>query len=52
MKLPHKDFDSERNSVIENWLLGNVSDNFIRETVGSYHYDGVDYPKNKRSIAV
>jgi len=45
----HLAFNSERNTLIEHWLSGNLSDNTIREVLGLYHYDGVDYPKKKRS---
>ena len=44
-----KEFNSERNTLIEHWLSGNLSDNTMRETLGLFHYDGVDYPKSKRS---
>lgn len=37
----------QRNAMIEHWLDGNLSDNTIRESLGLFHYDGVDYPKHK-----
>jgi hypothetical protein len=47
----HLEFNQERNRLVENWLIGNVSDNSMRETLVLYHYDGVDYPKKNRSKA-
>ena len=34
-----------RNTMVEHWLDGNVSDNSMRDALGLFHYDGVDYPK-------
>lgn len=39
----------ERNSMVEHWLDGNLSDNAMRESLGLFHYDGVDHPKYNRS---
>lgn len=48
----HLEFNQQRNSMIENWLNGNLSDNCMRESLGLFHYEGVDYPKSKRSSAL